>query len=130
LREQKGIEGIKTSDVEETLDGNICRCTGYRPILDAFKSFANDAPSELMQRCQDIEDILPGPCPIKEGAQRKMCCKNSVLPSDLSVVPLEGGNHWVKVNSLQATYHQLERTLKAGAKYTLVAGNTGKGIKY
>ncbi|CAG8792335.1 17060_t:CDS:2, partial [Racocetra persica] len=29
-------------EVEECFDGNLCRCTGYRPILDAAKTFANN----------------------------------------------------------------------------------------
>ena len=29
-----------TEDVEEAFDGNLCRCTGYRPILDAAQTFS------------------------------------------------------------------------------------------
>lgn len=32
-------------DIEEAFDGNLCRCTGYRPILDTFKSFSAEATS-------------------------------------------------------------------------------------
>ena len=28
--------------LEDAMDGNLCRCTGYRPILDAVKSFGCD----------------------------------------------------------------------------------------
>ena len=35
--------------IEEILDGNLCRCTGYRPIFDAFRSFASSSA--------DIEDL-------------------------------------------------------------------------
>ncbi|KAG7568170.1 2Fe-2S ferredoxin-like superfamily [Arabidopsis thaliana x Arabidopsis arenosa] len=36
------------SEAEKSVSGNLCRCTGYRPIVDACKSFATDV---------DIEDL-------------------------------------------------------------------------
>jgi xanthine dehydrogenase/oxidase len=30
-------------DIEEAFDGNLCRCTGYRPILDSARTFSTNA---------------------------------------------------------------------------------------
>ncbi|KAI8318165.1 xanthine dehydrogenase, partial [Martensiomyces pterosporus] len=41
LRNQTG--GLPSeAEVEQCLSGNLCRCTGYRPILDAAKTLARD----------------------------------------------------------------------------------------
>ena len=42
-----------SAQIEEILDGNLCRCTGYRPIFDAFRSFASDN-----KKASDIEDLV------------------------------------------------------------------------
>lgn len=42
-------------EIENAFGGSLCRCTGYRPILDSFKSFAKDAPPSLVNQFTDIE---------------------------------------------------------------------------
>ena len=53
LQQNQGSNSIE--DIENVLDGNLCRCTGYRPILDAFKTFANEGLT-------DIEDVSTQKC--------------------------------------------------------------------
>jgi len=53
--------------IEEHLDGNLCRCTGYRPIWDAARSLCTES---------DVEDITAvGPCgtPCRECPERDEC---------------------------------------------------------
>jgi xanthine dehydrogenase/oxidase len=57
-------------NIEEHLDGNLCRCTGYRPIWDAARSL-----------CQDGEECVRGPCriPCRECPERDTCTLNCNL---------------------------------------------------
>ena len=47
-------------ELEDALDANVCRCTGYRPIMDTAKSFVADSSQGIVA---DIEDIkIDGIC--------------------------------------------------------------------
>eukprot|EP01018_Ginkgo_biloba_P006626 Gb_10656 [translate_table: standard] len=43
-----GDANFSVSKAEEAIAGNLCRCTGYRPLVDVCKSFAGDV---------DLEDL-------------------------------------------------------------------------
>ncbi|WP_299372142.1 molybdopterin cofactor-binding domain-containing protein [uncultured Tateyamaria sp.] len=57
---QNRPDGLTEAEIEQNFDGHICRCTGYRPILDGFKTFADDyTPPATPQAIEVAEDYAP-----------------------------------------------------------------------
>ena len=109
-------------EVENSFGGNICRCTGYRPILTAFKSLCGDVNRELLGQYPDIEDLVV--------CQREKCGWEYIEKCDEMVkVPtyalLKNSSKWIKVHTLR----DLLKTMRSftSSTYRLVAGNTAQG---
>lgn len=60
---------IKYTDIETALQGNLCRCTGYRPIIEGFKTFIEGW--EIYYN-HESENKTNGLC-----AMGKDCCRNN-----------------------------------------------------
>ncbi len=57
-------------EIEEHFDGNLCRCTGYRPIWDAARSL-----------CHEAEDLVRGPC----GTPCRVCVERDECEQDCNI---------------------------------------------
>ena len=110
-------DDIKTAEVENALDGNICRCTGYRPILDAFKTFASDGAG-----VSDIEDI-------KKCPRTSMPCVGECSTSSVVCKQLRTGQDdvWFQPRSVEDLLGNI-RQVPEHETYRLVGGNTGTGV--
>ena len=117
---------VTMKEIENSFGGNICRCTGYRPILDAFKSFAVDADERLKAMCRDIED-LGG---IKSCPKTGVICKVQCNAVNISKIPLkiqfDEDREWHKVFNLSELFEVLGKI--GNSPYMLVAGNTAHGV--
>ena len=138
-------ESVNSQDIEDLFDGNVCRCTGYRPILDAFKSFADDANDEIKNRLSKLSESAQRKCPITQQAcvGRGKCGKDQpVNEVACSVKGMFGSNKineigslntkegkWLYPQSLDELIH-IFKTLPDDNNYRLVAGNTGTGGHY
>lgn len=131
-------DGRVTMDqVENSLGGHICRCTGYRPILDAFKSLAMDAPAERRRNplTGDIEDLGAQMCLSKPGTRCSQTCSEEQMkkcfhPQDEYVGSADAphllGAEWHKSVELKDVFDALAAA--GDKKYMLLCGNTAHGV--
>ncbi|PZC72657.1 hypothetical protein B5X24_HaOG210768 [Helicoverpa armigera] len=118
-------------EIEQSLASNICRCTGYRPILEAFKKFAKDAPKTI--EIPDIEDLKI--CSKSNESCKKDCEDEDwciVSKSDVNInngiikINLKDGRTWYKVNKVADIFSVLK--IEGYDSYRLICGNTAKVV--
>ena len=65
LYEDKAGQPITRADARGALSGNLCRCTGYRPILDAAQAMQDlpAAPVDAKAVLKGLRQMQPGPEP-------------------------------------------------------------------
>ncbi|XP_069360083.1 xanthine dehydrogenase/oxidase-like [Maniola hyperantus] len=123
----KSEPNLTMLDVERSLSSNLCRCTGYRPIFDAFKKFASDAAGrielpDIEELCKNTKDTCLG----RDCKDYDWCfVSNNDLEDSILYIELKDGRQWFRVQTV-ADILQVLRT-KGVDSYMLVAGNTGKG---
>lgn len=123
---------MKQYEIENAFGSNSCRCTGYRPILDAFKSFAKDAPKPITKHVYDIEDLS------ELSSCKKVCkkdCKSKGSwcfvnksdgePQKVIKINLKDHRVWYRVNDISDVFDVFEK--EGLDSYMLVNGNTGRG---
>ncbi|KAK3747539.1 hypothetical protein RRG08_030072 [Elysia crispata] len=111
-------------DIEGSLDGHLCRCTGYRSILDAMKSFGVDSPSAVSI---DIEDLNLNMCPSqgRESVKKLGTSKQSdVCPRPLNIDLCQ--SRWFRPLKLMDLGKILQEHQNNCVK--MVFGNTASGI--
>uniref|UniRef100_A0A6P7EZ01 Xanthine dehydrogenase-like n=1 Tax=Diabrotica virgifera virgifera TaxID=50390 RepID=A0A6P7EZ01_DIAVI len=102
------------AQIENSFGGNICRCTGYRPILNAFKTLAVDK-----EQLPDIEELK-----LCKNDPNKICT-NDCKPKDNFYLELKD-SRWIKVHTLRDLLEVIK--ISPTNNYMLVCGNTARGV--
>nr|CAD7430764.1 unnamed protein product [Timema monikensis] len=124
-------KGPTMAEMENSFGGNICRCTGYRTILDAFKTLCVDAPPKINNSCHDIEDLQKVRlCRVRDQACTRKCSlsennhhleEGCRIPVHILLVDAQ----WYRVSSVDEIFQVF--TQIGEEPYQLVAGNTAHG---
>ncbi|KAG6462344.1 hypothetical protein O3G_MSEX013203 [Manduca sexta] len=127
IQEKKDITML---EIEQSFGSNVCRCTGYRPILEALKKFAIDAPKD--KKITDIEYLnicnRTGQHCFKATCNENEWCMISaddVKPPHILKIKLKDGKNWYRVCQVNDIFNILNKI--GYESYMLVSGNTAKG---
>lgn len=114
LRAREPGVKLQEHEIESNLAGNLCRCTGYRPILEGFRAFAA-TPAASTDADADVDSLtgvkeLPFPEELRAPAQS---------------LTLSGAATWHRPVTLEEML-ELKRDLPEAK---VICGNTEVGIE-
>uniref|UniRef100_A0A2C9VZM1 indole-3-acetaldehyde oxidase n=2 Tax=Manihot esculenta TaxID=3983 RepID=A0A2C9VZM1_MANES len=129
-----GFSKLTVIEAEKAIAGNLCRCTGYRPIADACKSFASDVDMEDLGfnsfwKKKESQEVKISRLPFY-NRKNEICTFPKLLKRELkSSLPLESKRFsWYKPASIEELQSLLETTdANNGVQMKIVVGNTGMG---
>ncbi|POO01417.1 Aldehyde oxidase/xanthine dehydrogenase [Trema orientale] len=129
-----GFSKVTVSEAEKAISGNLCRCTGYRSIADACKSFAADVDIEDLGlnsfwRKEDGKDIKINGLPLY-NRNNEICTFPEFLKREIrSAMSLDSKRYsWycpVNIEELQELLK--DHDFGNGTEMKIVVGNTGIG---
>ncbi|XP_058743165.1 abscisic-aldehyde oxidase-like isoform X1 [Vicia villosa] len=127
-----GFSKVTGFEAEKAIAGNLCRCTGYRPIADACKSFAADVDMEDLGlnsfwRKGESTDLKLSRLPQYDNHHKniKFPLFLKDIKHDLLLASKE--NSWHKPTSLEELQSLLKLNHANGTRIKVVANNTGMG---
>ncbi|KAG2545361.1 hypothetical protein PVAP13_9KG426185 [Panicum virgatum] len=129
---------LTTSEAEKAISGNLCRCTGYRAIVDACKSFAADVDLEdlglncFWKKGSEPAEVskLPGynsgaVCTFPEFLKSEI--NASVEQANNALVPISDDG-WYRPKSIDELHRLFESNSFDENSVKIVASNTGSGV--
>ncbi|XP_064938618.1 indole-3-acetaldehyde oxidase-like isoform X2 [Musa acuminata AAA Group] len=134
-----GFSKITKTEAEKAIAGNLCRCTGYRSIVDVCKSFAANV---------DLEDLGLNTfwkkgnkdatvCRLPRHGHKRICTFPEFLKSEIksSMDILDNFKNmglpecqWYRPTSIEEFYELLNSDAFLESHVKLVVGNTGSGV--
>jgi xanthine dehydrogenase/oxidase len=116
---------LTQKEIEDLFDGNLCRCTGFRPILYAMRHFAADWGPEDEEGCMKLL-IAPGMKP-KVAADEPNSIPKGIEQPPRALYFERDGYRWYRPLTLPGLLALLEEHGSVD-DLRLVVGNTSIGI--
>eukprot|EP00118_Oscarella_pearsei_P019814 m.212666 g.212666 ORF g.212666 m.212666 type:complete len:316 (+) comp39776_c1_seq7:68-1015(+) len=98
-------------NIEDAFVGHLCRCTGYRPILNAMHSFTAEENPIDIEDCSELPCLSSEAFPKPSSSQKEIRFETAV---------------WLNPTSVEECIGLLSRYSQSAVR--LVAGNTGTGV--